>query len=123
MRREEAATFENERKQTQYRRLPKGEKKILDAPGLKNDYYVNIMSWGTKNNILAVALGKEVYLWNSKNETVHRLLSADGRNDCITSVNWSEDSKTLALGYMCSKLQLWDAESCKLVKSLFSLSL
>lgn len=90
-----------------------GAKRILDAPGIRNDYYVNVMSWG-KNNILAVALGPELYLWNSKDQSVHKLLHVRG-NDCPTSVNWSEDAKTLAVGYMCSNLQLWDAESFKLV--------
>ena len=90
-----------------------GEKRILDAPGLRNDYYVNIMSWG-KNNILAVALGPELYLWNSEDQSVHKLLQVRGGNDMPTSVTWSEDARTLAVGYMCSKLQLWDAESSKL---------
>ncbi|KAK6262063.1 hypothetical protein QUC31_007879 [Theobroma cacao] len=116
MRQEEAAMLDTDGKKTHYRCIPKGAKRILDAPGIRNDYYVNVMSWG-KNNILAVALGPELYLWNSKDQSVHKLLHVRG-NDCPTSVNWSEDAKTLAVGYMCSNLQLWDAESFKLIRSL-----
>ena len=72
------------------------------------------MDWG-RNNILAVALGSELYLWNSENNNVKKLLQV-GANDYPTSVAWSGDAKTVAVGYINSKLQLWDAETSKLVK-------
>ena len=28
------------------RNIPSGPEKILDAPGLKDDYYINIIDWG-----------------------------------------------------------------------------
>ncbi|XVF54825.1 hypothetical protein PTKIN_Ptkin05aG0212900 [Pterospermum kingtungense] len=117
MRQEEALAFDNHTKRTQYRCIPKREKRILDAPGLRNDYYENIMNWG-QNNILAVALGPELYLWNSEDQSVHKLLRIPGGDDWPTSVTWSEDARTLAVGYMCSKLQLWDVESSKLIRDL-----
>ena len=36
--------------------------RILDAPELLDDYYLNLLDWG-KNNVLAVALGDSIYLW------------------------------------------------------------
>ena len=36
---------------------------MLDAPGLRDDYYLNLLSWGP-NNLLAVALGPTVYIWD-----------------------------------------------------------
>ncbi|KAK8489797.1 hypothetical protein V6N11_046864 [Hibiscus sabdariffa] len=117
LRQEVASIFDNDCKQTPYRCIPKGEKRVLDAPKLRNDYYANIMSWG-KNNILAVALGPELYLWNSEDQRVHKLLQVPGGNDWPTSVTWSEDARTLAVGYMCSSLQLWDVESSKLIRNL-----
>lgn len=94
------------------------EARILDAPNIKNDFYMNVLDWGN-NNILAVALGSELYLWNSENRMVEKLLAVDG-NDYPTSVAWSKDAKTLAVGFMGSKLQLWDAETSKLVNILFN---
>jgi len=38
--------------------------KILDAPDIKDDYYLNLMDWGD-NGILSVALNQSLYLWNS----------------------------------------------------------
>ncbi|GMN41084.1 hypothetical protein TIFTF001_010297 [Ficus carica] len=98
-----------------FRSLPKMEARILDAPNIKNDFYMNILDWGN-DNVLAVALGSELYLWNSENQKVEKLLAVDG-NDYPTSVAWSKDAKTLAVGFMGSKLQLWDAETSKLVRT------
>lgn len=92
------------------------EARILDAPNIKNDFYMNILDWGN-NSLIAVALGSELYLWNSENRKVEKLLAV-GENDYPTSVVWSKDAKTLAVGYMGSKLQLWDAETSKLVNLL-----
>lgn len=46
------------------RRIPTAPTRILDAPDLVDDYYLNLISW-SKDNILAVALGQCVYLWNA----------------------------------------------------------
>jgi cell division cycle protein 20 (cofactor of APC complex) len=37
---------------------------VLDAPDIVDDYYLNLLDWSS-NNILAVALGSAVYLWNA----------------------------------------------------------
>ncbi|XP_054822009.1 cell division cycle 20.5, cofactor of APC complex-like isoform X2 [Prosopis cineraria] len=116
MREEEAAALQNSTNQHQIRQLPKGEARILDAPNLKNDFYLNIMDWG-KNNVLGIALGSDLYLWNAENRNVIKLFQAIG-SDYPTSVAWSEDSQFVAAGFMSSKLQLWDAETSKAVRSL-----
>ncbi|XP_057971718.1 cell division cycle 20.2, cofactor of APC complex-like [Malania oleifera] len=97
--------------------LPKTPCRILDAPRIKDDYYLNIMDWG-KNNILAVALGSVLYLWNAENGSIQMLSEADGDDDYPASVAWSEDAKMVAVGYFSSKLQLWDVETSKLVRNL-----
>ncbi|KAG8381016.1 hypothetical protein BUALT_Bualt06G0076900 [Buddleja alternifolia] len=99
------------------RRFPKSESRILDAPNIKNDYYLNILEWG-KTNILAVALGAKLYLWNADNGKIEVLSDMSGENDYPTSVSWSEDAKTVATGYRSSKIQLYDAKTLKPVRSL-----
>ncbi|KAJ1389057.1 WD40/YVTN repeat-like-containing domain superfamily, partial [Sesbania bispinosa] len=116
MREEEAAALQNNSNQHHCRVMPKKEARILDAPNIRNDYYSSIMDWGN-NNILAVALGSEVYLWNSKNSDVLKLFKATN-SDYPTSVAWSEDTKFVAIGFMHSKLQLWDAETSKQIRML-----
>ncbi|KDO57689.1 hypothetical protein CISIN_1g019847mg [Citrus sinensis] len=93
------------------------EARILDAPYLMEDYYSKVIDWG-RNNVLAVALGPVLFLWKWENGKVKKLLQVPGEDDYPTSVSWSHDAKTLAVGYMDSKLQLWDAETSKLVRNL-----
>ncbi|XP_057429909.1 uncharacterized protein LOC130723017 [Lotus japonicus] len=112
----DAAALQNNRNQPRPREMPKKEAKALDAPNIRNDYYSNIMDWG-KNNILAVALGSEMYLWNSVSNDVITLFKATG-NDFPTSVAWSQDAKLVAIGSRRSKLQLWDAETSKPIRML-----
>lgn len=46
------------------RYIPQAPDRILDAPDIIDDYYLNLMDW-SGNNILAAALGAHVYLWNA----------------------------------------------------------
>lgn len=72
------------------------------------------MDWG-KNNVLAIALGQVLYLWKSENGHVRRLSESHDEDNYPTSVIWSQDARNLAVGYMNSELQIWDAETSKLV--------
>lgn len=47
--------------------------KILDAPNLQDDFYLNLVDWSSQN-MLAVALNNSVYLWNGENNKVSKLL-------------------------------------------------
>ncbi|KAJ6869405.1 cell division cycle 20.5 [Populus alba x Populus x berolinensis] len=113
----DAEVLGNGIKQHASRRLPTKEVKVLDAPKIKDDFYVNLMDWG-KNNVLAVALGSALYLWNAENQEVKKLLEVQGDNDYPTSVAWSEKATSLAIGCMKSKLQIWDPETSKCIRSL-----
>ena len=46
------------------RHIPQAPDRILDAPDIVNDYYLNLLDWSC-NNHLAVALGPHIYLWNA----------------------------------------------------------
>lgn len=48
------------------RYIPQAPDRILDAPDIVDDYYLNLVDW-SPNNILAAALGSTVYLWNAGN--------------------------------------------------------
>lgn len=88
---------------------------ILDAPNVREDFYVNIMDWGI-NNTLAVASGSTLHLWNSETMSIKTLFEGLG-NDFLTSVAWSEGAGRLAVGYNQSALQIWDVETSKCVSS------
>lgn len=59
--------------------------KVLDAPELADDFYLNLVDWGS-SDVLGVGLGSCVYMWNSKSGRVTKL--CDLQDDIVTSVNW-----------------------------------
>ena len=46
------------------RKIPKVPFKVLDAPSLEDDFYLNLVDWSS-TNILAVGLGTAVYIWSA----------------------------------------------------------
>lgn len=45
--------------------------KVLDAPELQDDFYLNLVDWSAQN-VLAVGLGSCVYLWSACTSQVSR---------------------------------------------------
>eukprot|EP00920_Eleutheroschizon_duboscqi_P026213 GHVT01064767.1.p1 GENE.GHVT01064767.1~~GHVT01064767.1.p1 ORF type:complete len:333 (+),score=-7.06 GHVT01064767.1:767-1765(+) len=46
--------------------------RILEAPGISDDFYLNVLDWSTEN-IVAVGLGSGVHLWSTELETAEWL--------------------------------------------------
>ena len=46
------------------RRIPALPDRVLDAPGFKDDYYLNLISWSSSNKV-AIGLGELAYVWNA----------------------------------------------------------
>ena len=51
--------------QTETRKISNVPFKVLDAPSLVDDYYLNLVDWSAENN-LAVCLSRNLYIWNAK---------------------------------------------------------
>jgi cell division cycle protein 20 (cofactor of APC complex) len=82
-------SLDNIKKQVN-RTIPTSPERILDAPEFRDDYYLNLIDWSS-NNLLAVGLNKEVYLWHAINGSISELLSMDSdSSDYITSTAWSQ---------------------------------
>jgi cell division cycle 20-like protein 1 (cofactor of APC complex) len=67
--------------------------KVLDAPELADDFYLNLVDWGS-SGVLAVGLGDSVYLWNSESGKVEQLCKLTA--DTVTSVGWIQRVRTTA---------------------------
>lgn len=89
--------------------------KILDAPALQDDFYLNLVDWG-KGNILAVGLSDSVYLWNATTCKVVKLCTLS--NNHITSVNWMQNGTTIAVGNTEGSVLLYDATKLKCTRTL-----
>jgi cell division cycle protein 20 (cofactor of APC complex) len=97
--------------------IPSVPYKILDAPELLDDYYLNLLSWGSPN-ILAVALQKSVYLWHAEDSRVEELLSLPEQANFVTSVQWSPKDHRIAVGTNLSTVQIWDVETSTKISEL-----
>ena len=85
-----------------------------------DDYYLNVLDWGSKN-VVSIALENTLYLWNSSDSSTSELVTVDGDSGPITSVSWSSEGQHIAVGLNSSDIQLWDASSNRMVSSLNTL--
>lgn len=110
-----------------FRHVAQQPERILDAPELLDDYYLNLLAWSS-SNILAVALGPAIYLWNAADGSIDALCDlaeepgAD-EEDYVCSVDWTADGKYLAVGTAGGggaggQTQIWDVEAKKKLRSM-----
>lgn len=98
------------------RRIPLAPEKILDAPGLADDYYLNLLDWSSKN-ILAVGLEDTVYIWNADTGEVQEFCKTKP-DDYIASLKWASDGSYLAVGTGQGDAQIWDVDSFSKIRSM-----
>jgi cell division cycle 20-like protein 1 (cofactor of APC complex) len=99
------------------RRISKVPFKVLDAPALQDDFYLNLVDWSSLN-VLAVGLGSCVYLWSACTSKVTKLCDLAASEDLVTSVSWAQRGTHLAVGTNRGEVQLWDTVSGKIVRSM-----
>ena len=102
-----------------FRKIPSAPVRILDAPDIVDDYYLNLISW-SKDNILAVALARSVYLWNAGTGEISHLISVEG-NDYITSVKWCTEpgnTKYISIGTHLADVHLFDGQALSKVRTM-----
>jgi len=117
--------------QKRKRKISKVPFKVLDAPALADDFYLNLVDWSSLN-VLAVGLGSCVYLWSACTSKVTKLcdLSTSGNSNnndndrgsatenAVTSVSWTQRGTHLAVGVNNGEVQLWDTVKCKMIRTM-----
>ena len=106
------------------RRVLSAPDRVLDAPGLLDDYYLNLLDWSSQNQ---VAIGLErnvsrsgnhlvgtnnevkVYVWSAETGTVSSLLETSP-DTYVSSVKWSDDGAYVGVGLGSGEVQIWDVE-------------
>jgi len=102
--------------------------RVLDAPDLMDDFYLNVMDWSA-NNHLAVALYDILYVWNSADGTITELFSKSdlaqqqgdedhSDEDFISSVSWIREGNIIAVGDSTGTVELWDVKNTKLMRKM-----
>ncbi|CAE6533367.1 unnamed protein product [Rhizoctonia solani] len=108
---------------TSRRKISDKPERILDAPGLMDDFYLNLLAWSS-SNMLAIALGECVYLWAAETGTVTHLSTApcDPATDQpithVTGLDWSLDAAYLGISYANGTIEVWDVESGSKLRSM-----
>ena len=73
------------------RHLPQSATKVLDAPGILDDFYSHPVDWSSQN-VVAVALGDMVFLFDASTGSTKQLLQLSSGS--ITTLRWTESGRT-----------------------------
>jgi len=96
------------------RRIPESPFKILDAPNLEDDYYLSLVDWSL-NDVIAAALGNDVYLWSSSSSAPSKAFCLSSGN--ISSIRYSkQDPNLLCVGTSQGEVLLVDCIASKVIR-------
>ena len=106
------------------RRIATTPERVLDAPGLLDDYYLNLLDWSA-TNFVAIALADTVYVWNADNGEVNALCSvggidghSEGGDETVCSVKFAEGGTHLAVGLSSGPIRVYDVTTSSLVRTM-----
>lgn len=98
------------------RNIPALPERTLDAPEFVDDYYLNLLDWSSDNRV-AVGLGSAVYIWSAETGEIMNLCERPAGVK-ITSVKWANGGQWLAIGSEENKVQLWDVNKNRLLRTM-----
>jgi cell division cycle 20-like protein 1, cofactor of APC complex len=98
------------------RKIPRGPFKVLDAPSLQDDFYLNLVDWSSQN-VLAVGLGSCVYLWSACTCKVTKLVDLSP-SDMVCSVAWSQRGTYLSVGTTRGDTRIFDVSKLKQIRNM-----
>ena len=98
------------------RRVGTAPERVLDAPGLVDDYYLNLLDWSSGNQV-AIGLERNVYVWSAESGSVVPLLETSA-DTYVSSVKWSGDGAYVSVGLGTGEIQIWDVEEGTKLRSM-----
>lgn len=90
--------------------------RVLDAPGLIDDYYLNLLDWSSRNMVV-IGLDTQVYVWNGTTGSSLALMETTA-DTYVSSVKWSDDGGFVAIGTGNGDVELWDIEDQTKVRTM-----
>ena len=96
------------------RKIAKVPYRVLDAPSLADDFYYDLIDWSA-TDMLAVALGKSIFLTNNSNGEVFHLCETANE---YTSLSWVAEGTHLAVGQGNGIVEIYDVEQKKCIRTL-----
>jgi len=89
-----------------WRNIASTPSRILDAPGLHDNFYLQLLHWGC-SNLLAVGLDETAYVYSPETGSVTEILSAPSQR-YITSVGFDSSGALLGVGTSCGSVTVVD---------------
>lgn len=109
---------------SQRRRIATMPTRVLDAPGLIDDYYLNLLDWSVTNKV-AIALEHQVYVWHADSGDVTKLCElgpgeeeGGPGDDYVCSVKFSDDGAYLAVGTAEGPVQIFDVATSNRIRTM-----
>ncbi|CAE7239564.1 cdc20 [Symbiodinium natans] len=97
------------------RQLPQSAAKVLDAPGMLDDFYSHPIDWSSQN-VVAVALSDMVFLFHAATGSTQKLLQLSSGS--VTTLRWTEAGGHLSVGASSGEVQIWDAVAQRQLRNL-----
>lgn len=98
------------------KKIPTAPERVLDAPGLVDDFYLNLLAWSS-TNLLAIGLEDAIYVWNALTGSVGLLCELPEKT-LVTSLKWSEDGSYISIGKDDGLIEIWDIETNTRLRTL-----
>ena len=96
------------------RRIPKQPVKVLDAPGIADDYYSNVLDWSS-NDVIGVSLMNSLYLWKN-NKTGNQVVNlSEFESHAFCSIKFSRNGQAISAGDDVGNLHVYDINTDKKV--------
>ncbi|PRP82396.1 hypothetical protein PROFUN_10172 [Planoprotostelium fungivorum] len=99
------------------RHISANPEKVLDAPDMVDDYYLNLLDW-SHENVVAIGLGNAVYLWNATTGASSELFHTEEEANPVTSLAFSKEGSYIAVGLHNSSTEIWDVQSCQRLRTM-----
>lgn len=99
------------------REIPSICERILDAPGIIDDYYLNLLDWHS-SDLLAIALNDQVYILDCTTGAINELSPIHNNEDYVSSIAWSRDEQFIAIGISSNEVQIWDVDTKTRLRSM-----
>lgn len=97
-----------------FRQIAKIPYRVLDAPSLADDFYYDLIDWSS-TDVLAVALGKSIFLTdNNTGDVIHLCDTENG----FTSLRWVGAGSHLAVGQTDGLVEIYDVIKRKCIRTL-----
>jgi len=89
------------------RRIPKAPIKVLDAPGVADDFYQDILDWSQKD-VVAIALSNCIYLCNNRAKENSVVKLAEIADNFYSTLKFSPSGNLIAAGEESGDVYIFD---------------